>query len=358
MIVKFATGRESNSNNDSLLVSNTLATSNVNRTISSYLKSFQEQDAGQDLSKIEERKSSYQDLIKSYYNLSTDFYEYGWGESFHFAPRYKVESFPQSISRHEYYLSSRLGLKQGMKVLDCGCGVGGPMRSIAKFSGASITGVTICEYQVGRANQLNGKYGLQATCQAVQGNFMQLGRSEEFDCAYAIEATCHAPDRTLCFKQIFQALKPGGKFAVYDWAMTPLYDKNNALHRQIKHEIEKGDGLPDLQMESDIVNSMVEAGFTIVESKDVAKEYESKPHTIPWYFTLKGNMRHMANMRHTKWGRFLTHIFVWVMETLRIAPKGTTETHRMLCHAADFLVLGGELKIFTPMFFVLAQKPE
>jgi 2-polyprenyl-3-methyl-5-hydroxy-6-metoxy-1,4-benzoquinol methylase len=28
----------------------------------------------------------------------------------------------------------------GMKVLDCGCGVGGPMRTIASVSGAHVTG--------------------------------------------------------------------------------------------------------------------------------------------------------------------------------------------------------------------------
>lgn len=31
------------------------------------------------------------------------------------------------------------------KVLDCGCGIGGPMRNIAKFTNATITGVTLNE---------------------------------------------------------------------------------------------------------------------------------------------------------------------------------------------------------------------
>lgn len=50
--------------------------------------------------------------------------------------------------RHEYYLAGRLGVKPGDKVLDCGCGIGGPYRNIANFSGANITGITINEYQV------------------------------------------------------------------------------------------------------------------------------------------------------------------------------------------------------------------
>lgn len=44
----------------------------------------------------------------SFYNLVTDFYEYGWGQSFHFAPRRKNETFRESIRRAEYVLASRI----------------------------------------------------------------------------------------------------------------------------------------------------------------------------------------------------------------------------------------------------------
>ena len=46
------------------------------------------------------------------------------------------ESFGSSIARHEYYLAMRLGLKPSDRVLDCGCGIGGPLRNIGRFSGA------------------------------------------------------------------------------------------------------------------------------------------------------------------------------------------------------------------------------
>jgi len=62
-------------------------------------------------------------------DLATLFYEWGWGQSFHFANQLRDENFKQSIRRHEYYLASRLdNLQTGASLLDCGCGVGGPMR--------------------------------------------------------------------------------------------------------------------------------------------------------------------------------------------------------------------------------------
>ncbi|OAY80811.1 Cycloartenol-C-24-methyltransferase 1, partial [Ananas comosus] len=71
--------------------------------------------------------------VNKYYDLATSFYEYGWGESFHFAHRWKGESLRESIKRHEHFLALQLGLKRGMKVLDVGCGIGGPLREIARF---------------------------------------------------------------------------------------------------------------------------------------------------------------------------------------------------------------------------------
>ena len=44
---------------------------------------------------------------------------------------------------------------------DIGCGVGGPARTIAKFSGASVTGLNICEYQLKRARAHTEKADLQ-----------------------------------------------------------------------------------------------------------------------------------------------------------------------------------------------------
>ena len=121
------------------------------------------------------RNMSYQTLVNSYYELATLFYEWGWGQSFHFAYQLLGEKFQEAIRRHEYYLAGRLGVsagkhiflsrrtkysnsvvrivrflifkswKIGDKVFDCGCGIGGPMRNIAKFTNATITGVTLNE---------------------------------------------------------------------------------------------------------------------------------------------------------------------------------------------------------------------
>lgn len=120
----------------------------VQKEVSSY------NDLYKDTTSIDQRKNAYKTLVTNYYSLSTDFYEYGWGQSFHFANRFRGETFNESIQRHESYLALKMGIKSGDKVLDIGCGVGGPLRRIAYLTGAHVTGVTISQYQIQRAKTI------------------------------------------------------------------------------------------------------------------------------------------------------------------------------------------------------------
>ena len=69
--------------------------------------------------KVKSRKESAKEMTSTYYDLVTDFYQYGWGDSFHFCPVYRTRSFQQCLVDHEHYLSDKLDLKAGMRVLVC-----------------------------------------------------------------------------------------------------------------------------------------------------------------------------------------------------------------------------------------------
>lgn len=98
-------------------------------------------------------RSKTTQLVDVFYSLVTDIYEWGWGQSFHFSPKLPGKNWASSEAAHEARVAATLGLKPGMKCLDVGCGVGGPMRTIAAVSGAHITGITINQYQVGGAGR-------------------------------------------------------------------------------------------------------------------------------------------------------------------------------------------------------------
>jgi len=299
------------------------------------------------------RKNNYTDVVNKYYDLATDFYEFGWGSSFHFAPRHKWESLESSIERHELWLSNRLGLTEDSKAIDIGCGVGGPLRNIAKFSGAKIVGLNNNEYQVSRARRIAEQSGLVGQASYLKGDFMNIPLPEAtFDAAYAIEATCHAPDRVGVYSQIFKILKPGGKFASYEWAMTDLYDSQDAKHNALKLGIERGNGLPELEPMSKVVQSLKDAGFEVLEYSDRAATSD-----IPWYYPLTSRIS-PKGIFHTSIGRYIARKGLGLLEYLRIAPGGSSSTLDMLQKGADALCDAGETGIFTPMYWVLCRKPE
>ena len=317
------------------------------------VKSVVDQYTGLCDADFERRKEGYRSLAHHYYQLVTDFYEFGWDPSFHFASRHRGESFKASLLRYQRFLADRLSLKSGMHVLDMGCGVGGPMGNLARYSGASFVGININAYQIERAKVHTRD--VQALCRFIHGDYMQIPEDDDsYDAAYAIGAMVYAPDQTAAFREVFRVLRPGACFAGADWCLTEAFDLHNPEHLRIKEGIMIGDGLPDIPLTSEVCNALRLAGFELLESYDLA--LDSHPET-PWYRALQGRDFSLASIARTPFGRALTNVVLRVGERLRVVPEGTTAVSTLLNKAADALVEGGESGVFTPIFFFLARKP-
>lgn len=298
----------------------------------------------------------YASMVSTFYDLITDFYEYGWGRSFHFATAKEGVSFEESIAGHQHYLGEAIGLKPGMKALDIGCGVGGPQRSIARKFGCSIVGLNISEYQVGKCAAYNAEAGLDHLCSVLHGDFMTIPTDNcSFDAAYQVEALPHAPDKAAAYAEIFRVLRPGAIFIGYDWCMTPLFDAANAEHREFRQRIEFSNAIPEIASFAEVTDGLRAAGFELVEARDRAMVAD--PRT-PWYRPLEGGSLTWRGFPRTPFGRKITSIALRVLEGVHAVPRGSTAIQDVLNVAADSLVAAGRLGIFTPMYFHKARKPE
>jgi len=333
------------------ILSNVLKRDAVAPTTRAYERVYGGDEAGS----LEQRKAEYKRLTNQYYDLVTDLYEYGWGQSFHFAPRGTNESFPASLARHERYLARRLALRPGMRVADLGCGVGGPLCEIAHFSGATVVGVNNNEYQLERARKLTHEAGLDHLAEFLKCDFMHMDAPDDyFDHVYAIEATVHAPTKVGCYAEVFRVLKPGGCFAAYEYCLTGRFDPDNPSHRQIKSAIENGGALPAIPFASQIDDALRQVGFELLETRDLA---ENPGPGIPWYHALAGSRFSFAGFRSSGVGRMVTRGMLRLLEALRVVPKGTVRVSEILNLCATGMVASGRLGIFTPMYFVYARKP-
>lgn len=182
-----------------------------------------------------------------------------------------------------------------------------------------------------------------------------------FDAVYAIEATVHAPSLQGVYSQIFRVLKPGGVFGVYEWLMTDAYDNDNTEHRRIRLGIEQGDGISNMVRISEGLQAIRASGFQLEVHEDLAEREDARP----WYYPLDGDLRMAQTLgdvvtitRMTKWGRYVTHNTIGALERIGLMPTGTKKTADSLAVAADCLVEGGKKKLFTPMYLIVARKPE
>lgn len=327
------------------------------RIVNTYMGMWKDnvEDSSSKNESIEKRRENAQVMANAFYDIVTDFYEYGWGESFHFARIYRGDTFEQAIKRHEHYLALKLGLNGKHTVLDVGCGVGGPLREIVRISGANVVGINNNGYQIERCEHYSMKLGISEKTKFVKGDFTAMPHEFDgkFDYAYAVEATVHSPKLETVYGEVFRSLKPGGCFAAYEWVTTPKYDENDPEHIRVIRGIEEGNSVPSLSSYKQALDAARNVGFEVLEHEDMSILAD---YNEPWYFTLKGNFS-MRGFRMTRSGRWITHKFVYLLEFLRIAAPGSADVASLLNFTADALVEGGELGIFTPMFFMLLRKP-
>lgn len=114
-------------------------------------------------------------------------------------------------------LISRLDLVAGQKVLDLGCGLGGPARFTAAQHAVHVTGVDLTREFVETGQKLNEMTALQDRVALIQGSILDLPfPTDHFDAAYMIHVGMNIADKDAIAVEAARVLKPGALFAIYD----------------------------------------------------------------------------------------------------------------------------------------------
>ncbi len=123
------------------------------------------------------------------------------------------------VSKLLDYQIESIGFEKGQKVLDAGCGVGGPARYFAKNAGVQVEAITISAEQVSKAKEMNEEAGLSDNVNVTHGDYHQLQKyyaSDSFDVVYFLESFGHAADHEEVIHSAWGMLKPGGTLYIKD----------------------------------------------------------------------------------------------------------------------------------------------
>lgn len=114
-------------------------------------------------------------------------------------------------------LAHETGLNTGTRVLDIGCGIGGPCRMLAEKFGCHATGVDITEEYIRTAGLLSELVGLSAHTKFLHADALELPfANASFDVAWTQHVQMNIEDKKRFYTEISRVLIKGGRFIYYD----------------------------------------------------------------------------------------------------------------------------------------------
>jgi len=112
-------------------------------------------------------------------------------------------------------LAATLARTEGVRLLDVGCGRGGPVTHLATEFGFDVTGVDLVRYNVEQARANARDRDVDAGFVLGDATALPLG-TDVFPVAIALDSLVYVPDESAAFGELSRVLAPGGHLVVAD----------------------------------------------------------------------------------------------------------------------------------------------
>lgn len=169
----------------------------------------------------------------------------------------------------------RLGPDEDTRLLDVGCGIGGPARLAASY-GATVTGVDLTPEFVAAATTLTERVGLGEHAQFVPTDGEALPfQPGDFNAALMMHVGMNVPDKPALFAEVHRVLEPRSAFV--------LYEQVRAGTGELPYPMPWADDERSSFVETlaDYTAHLEEAGFVVEQTEDLGELAKSPPPPGP-----------------------------------------------------------------------------
>lgn len=114
-------------------------------------------------------------------------------------------------------LFNQLNFAQNSYLLDVGCGLGGAARYVADKYKHRVVGIDLTAEYIETGNVLSQWLELDKSVSLDQGSALSMPyQNSSFDGGYMLHVGMNIENKTSLFAEVFNVLKSGGTFAIYD----------------------------------------------------------------------------------------------------------------------------------------------
>jgi len=133
-----------------------------------------------------------------------------------------VDEFHSGGRNATVRLAQLAQIDASQRVLDVGCGIGGPSRYLASKFGCQVTGLDLTPEFVALAGMIAQRTRLAEKVTYRQGNALDLPFPDaNFDVVWSQNAAMNIADRDRLYGEMHRVLRPGGRLALQDVAAGP-----------------------------------------------------------------------------------------------------------------------------------------
>jgi ubiquinone/menaquinone biosynthesis C-methylase UbiE len=183
-------------------------------------------------------------------------------------------------------LAKLAGLEPDQRVLDVGCGLGGPARTLAAEFGVQVLGLEIVTEFCRAAAMLTEWVGMTDKVSFREGDMRAMPfEDDEFDMVMTLHTILNVAEKDALFAEIHRVLKPAGGFLIYE----VCGDDDASLHYPVPWADDPA--ISCLLTAAELRDRIISAGFSEKHWSDVTQK------ALDWFDGLAAGIGHPVPKR-------------------------------------------------------------